>query len=495
MGTTVYFGNVTKRRNSTLQPTVANSFDCILKKETSLDHPTFILTHSGLFSYNYCKWDNTYYFVDNVVSMCNDIWEVSCVMDVLATYKTEILASTQYVSYSSQAGNVWLADTRIPVLKSTIVSKATAAMTGLFNTNGFYVLSVVGKTGCETFCVNKSTLTALISEIQNWENDAITAIVNGIPTPPTGSASAEAAIDALADFMAGLQEAAVKSDFVGNAYANAPACIRSCIWVPFLLSAFSGGSHQIWLGNFETQQAGFELNATPTTGSVTVSIPWHFSDWRRGYCEDVYLYLPLVGMVGIASESLTHASSITVKYSATGTDGTICYQVISGNEIIGSYGGQCSANYPIGINQQASAGEVVTTLASGASKTVSAAINSSISPLSAGAAAFGIGMEAVSTAYDTIDVANSTHLSCIGGIGGGAGVGLDLDITCYTVAHETIINPSDMKDTMGLPTMKPMALSTLTGFCQCANAHVAAPAAAHELDAIDSMINSGFFIE
>lgn len=495
MGTTVYFGNVTKRRNSTLQPTVANSYDCILKKETSLDHPTFILTHSGLFSYNYCKWDNTYYFVDNVVSMCNDIWEVSCVMDVLATYKTEILASTQYVSYSSQAGNAWLADTRIPVLKSTIVSKATAAMTGLFNTNGFYVLSVVGKTGCETFCVNKSTLTALISEIQNWENDAITAIVGAIPTPPTGSASPQDAIDALADFMASLQEAAVKSDFVGNAYANAPACIRSCIWVPFLLSAFSGASHQIWLGNFETQQAGFELNASPTTGSVTVSIPWHFSDWRRGYCEDVYLYLPLVGMVGIASESLTHASTITVKYSATGTDGTICYQVISGNEIIGSYGGQCSANYPIGINQQASAGEIVTTLASGASKTVSAAINSSISPLSVGAAAVGIGMEAVSTAYNTVDVANSTHLSCIGGIGGGAGVGLDLDITCYTVAHETIINPSDMKDTMGLPTMKPMALSTLTGFCQCANAHVAAPAAAHELDAIDSMINSGFFIE
>ena len=492
---TVSFGTFSKRRNSTKQPvTLSDQRTVRLKETTSVDHPTFILT-GDQFDYNYAQWGSRYYFIEDIRSAHNGLTEVDCVLDVLATYKAEILSSTQYVCYSSVSGGNWLADTRIPVLKSTIVSKATAAMTGLFNTNGFYVLSVVGKTGCETFCVNKSTLTALISEIQNWQDDSINAIVGGLPTPPSGSASPEDAIDALADFMAGLQEAAIKSDFVGNAYANAPACIRSCIWVPFLLSAFSGGSHQIWLGNFETQQAGFELNASPTTGSVTVSIPWHFSDWRRSYCEDVYLYLPLVGMVGIASESLTHASSITVKYSATGTDGTICYQVISGDEIIGSYGGQCSANYPIGINQQASAGEVVTTLAAGASKTVSAAINSSISPISAGAAAIGVGMEAVSAVYDTVDVANSTHLSCIGGIGGGAGVGLDLNITCYTVAHETVINPTDMKNTMGLPTMKPMALSSLTGFCQCANAHVDAPAMASELNAIDAFLNSGFFIE
>lgn len=495
MSTTVYFGNVTKRRNSTLQPTVSISYDCILKEATSLDHPTFILEHSGTFTYNYCKWDNTYYFVDDVISRRNNIWEVSCVMDVLATYKTEILASTQYVAYSSQSGNTWLADTRIPVLKSTIVSKATASMSGLFNTNGFYVLSVIGKNGCETLCVNKSTLHALIADIQNWQDNSINAIVNAIPSAPSGSSSTEEAIEALAGFMSSLQEAAVKSDFIGNAFANAPACIRSCIWVPFSLASFSGGSRRIWLGNFETSEAGFELNASPTTGSVTVSIPWHFTDWRRGYCEDVYLYLPLVGMVGISADSLTHATSITVKYSATGTDGTVCYQVISGNEIIGSYGGQCSANYPIGINQQASAGEVVTSVAQGLSKTVGAAINSSISPVSVAGAVAGVALEGAVAGYDVVQTASSTHLSCIGGIGGGAGVGLDLGITCYTVAHETVIAPADMKDTMGLPTMKPMILSGLSGYCQCANAHVAAPAAAHELDAIDTFLNSGFFIE
>lgn len=492
---TIYFGSVSKRKNSTLQPTLSSSYDCIIKQPCSIDNPTFVIQDSSFsMAFNYAKWDNTYYFIDSIVSVRNDIWEVSCVIDVLATYKTEILASTQYVCYSSIAGNTWLADTRIPVLKSTTVSKATASM-GIFNTTGFYVLSVVGKTGCETFCVNKSTLTGLISEIQNWQDDGINNIVNNLPSAPSGSSTTEDALDTLSGVLIGLQEASTRTGFIGNAFSNAPACIRSCIWVPFNLSDFSGGSHAIWLGNYDTTKAGFELNGSPTTGSVSVNIPWHFSDWRRGYCEDVYLYLPLVGMVGLSSDSLTHASSITVKYSATGTDGTVCYQVISGNEIIGSYGGQCSANYPIGINQQASAGEVVTSVANGASKMVNAAINSSVSPISAAAVAGGVAIEGVKAGYETLNIANSTHLTCIGGIGGGAGVGLDLSITCYTVAHDTVVAPADMKDTMGLPTMKAMALSTLTGYCQCANAHVAAPAMGAELDAIDLYLNSGFYIE
>ena len=44
--------------------------------------------------------------------------------------------------------------------------------------------------------------------------------------------------------------------------------------------------------------------------------------------------------------------------------------------------------------------------------------------------------------------------------------------------------------------MKPLALSTLTGYCECANAHVAASGAeAQELDEIDAFLNSGFYIE
>lgn len=531
MAHTIYAGKIAKRKNSTLQPNLLSSFDVLLKTPTSLHTPTFTISAAS-FDYNYLKWGDRYYFVTDVVSKNNNLWEVSAVCDVLATFKADIIASTQFVSYSSAAGNSWLADTRIPVLKSTVSSKNTAALP-FINTTGFYVLSVVGGDtgvgGCEVFAVNKSTLNALVQAVSTWSGDDVTDIMQGVTiNPPSYSSpsvttpaaaatngecfadlitSLKNMIDAIGgvatsvqnssnDLMKKIQEASTKTGFLGNAFANAPNCIRSCIWVPFDLASFTGSSGVIYLGKYDTGQGGFKVNPTPTSGSVSVSIPWHFSDWRRGTCEDVYLYLPFVGMVSYSSESLTNVSSITVKYSVTATDGNICYEVIAGNEILGTYGGNASTNYAIGINQQASAGEVFTALVGGSQKTLAAAVQSSISPVSTVAAVGEMAVDMAMAGYDVVNTQASTHFSCVGGIGGGAGVGLDLSIACYTVAHNTIVTPADMRDTMGLPTMKPMSLATLTGYCQCANAHVAALGAeSQELSEIDAFLNSGFYIE
>jgi hypothetical protein len=181
--------------------------------------------------------------------------------------------------------------------------------------------------------------------------------------------------------------------------------------------------------------------------------------------------------------------------SATATDGVIAYELKAGSQVIGTYGGQCSANYPIGISQQASAGALAQTAFAGVEKTVSSAVNSSISPLSMLGAAAGSLLAGVDTAYQVENLKATRHNTCIGGIGGGAGSGLDFSAICFTVAHSTNVEPSEMLKTMGLPTMAPMSLATLTGYCQCANAHVSAPAQASELDAIDRYLNGGFFIE
>lgn len=533
MSITVSFTSDSKRENSTKQLTMSATHDCTFKNGCSMLNPTLLLElETNTFpTYTAFKIENRYYKIINIVSIRNNLFEITGQIDVLATYKSNILSSTLYVCYSSTAGDPWLADTRIPVLKNTIASKA---ITGLpfINRDGFYVLSVVGGDtgvgGCEIFAVNKSTLNALIQDISTWSVDEITQIMRGVTiTPPsynppqiyipgntatTGECFADLIsslknmIDSLGSVAKSVQdsanslnqkitEASTTTGFLGNAYANAPQCIRSCIWVPFDLGSFSGSTGRIYLGKYDTGHGGFKVNAKPTSSSVSVSIPWHFSDWRRGYCEDVYLYLPFVGMVAYSSASLTHASSITVNYSVTATDGNVCYEVKSGNEILGTYGGNCATNFPIGISQQASAGETFTALVGGVQKTLAAIVDSSISPLSAAGSIGKMGVEIAMAAYDVKNVTESTHFSCIGGIGGGAGVGLDLDITCYTVAHDTIINPSDMKDTMGLPTMKPMSLSALTGYCQCANGHVDAPATETELALLDTYINSGFYIE
>ena len=484
MAHTIYAGKVNKRRNSTLQPSLSASFDVLLKTPTSLHTPTFTINASA-FDYNYLKWDERYYFVTDVVARNNNLWDVSAVIDVLATYKADILASTQYVSYSSEQGNAWLADTRIPVLRSTLASKNTTP-TGVLSRIGCYVLSVVGRSSAATYVFqDDSTIKGIIDEIDTWESQGITAIESMIDDTDTDT------------LLASIAKVLTNTGFVGNAYSNAPSCIRSCVWLPFdyARAPITGQDNPIYLGNFPTNKNGQRISSRPLYDSVSISIPWHFSDWRRGYCEDVYLYLPLVGMVSISADSITNVSSLTIDWSVTYTDGCISYEVKAGNEIIGTYGGNCSANYPIGINQQASAGEIAQAFIGGLEKTISAGVNSSISPVSAGMAVAGMAAEATIGAYNVQNVASSSHPSCVGGIGGGAGVGLDLNIACYTVAHNTIVEPADMVATMGRPTMKPLQLSTLTGFCQCANAHVSAAAEAQELDAIDSYLNSGFYIE
>ena len=418
--------------------------------------------------------------------MCNDIWEVSCVMDVLATYKTEILASTQFVCYSSALGDTWLMDNRIPVLSKGVAHKTTIVNPRL-SRSGSYVLAVNGENGCSMYRVTQANINQLIQNITTWRGQAVSEFLNGLVAP---GGDIVVATENLYTVLA-------RAGAFGNAYSEAPAQIKSCIWVPFDAATFTvtQSNKEIYLGQFDTGVFADEVSATPYIDSFTFTIPWTYNDWRRAKCEDLYIYLPLVGLCSIESENIVTNSTMTIEYSMMPTDGTIAYELKSGQQILGSYGASCSANYPIGISQQASAGEIANSILGGLDKALSVAVNSSVSPLSMGAATAGMALTAVEAGYDTAYTSNSRHNTTIGGVGGGVGAGLDLSATLFDVVHDTVINPAAMEATMGLPTMKPMALSTLTGFCQCANAHVAAPAAAHELDAIDSMINSGFFIE
>ena len=471
---TIRLGTVSKKRNSTYVPTVEQlplELSVALKDGCSDYNPVFLLRlEANVFPYNYVQWDTWYYWIDDVVRMANQLFEVHCTQDVLATYKANILATTAFVAYSSVSGGTWLPDKRIPVKSDCIVSRSTANL-GIWRQDGAYILTVIGKKGAVSYSVTLTDLRNLISSVQDDLNDVYDNVMDILEDSSISS-----------DAVARLQ-----TELLGNDFANAPSCIRSCIWIPFEPEG-TYFQEYVSLGNFETNISGFVVNGEPRSGSVTVNIPWHYSDWRRAYCEDIYLYLPLVGMVSLSSDSLTNASSITIYYSYTVTDGKISYQVVSGGEIIGAYGGSCAADYPIGINQKAGANEVLNALMEGAGKTVS--------NLTLGSApSVASGVNAVITGIKTAEVALSHHPSCVGGVGGGAGSGLPRDIVCYTVAHSTACEPAEMATVMGVPTQKPISLASCTGYCQCVNAHVAVPASSDAINAIDFFINSGFYIE
>ena len=488
MAHTFYFGNVKKRINSTLQGGTSAAFDVLFKNPTSLDTPVITLHHSGDFEYNYARYKDRYYFVTDVKSLNNDMWEISLELDPLATAKGDILASTQFVSYSNVSGGAWLQDSRIPVLKNSITAVNSRNL-DFPSTQGSYILTVLGQSGVDCFRVSRSTINSLIKELQSWNQDVLNDIKIGL------------SYDTEADCYQSLANAMLDSGFLGNEYEVAVQCIRSCHWVPFDGTVIGGTETQIYLGNYPcrtsggTALTGYKLDLSWTGGNPAISIPWHYTDWRRTYCEKVYLYLPFVGMINLNVDEINNATGLVIKYSITPSDGQVCYEVSANNQVIGTYGGNCAMQIPIGINQKASLGDIVTTLFAGAEKTVNMAINSSISPISAGAAGVGAAFAGVESAYQLGNVMLSTTPSTVGGIGGGAGAGLDLQAKCITVAHPTVIEPAQMAITMGMPTMKPLQLSSCSGYCQCANAHVATDLDAQWIAKIDAYLNSGFYIE
>lgn len=493
----VYFKAAAKRRNSTLQADFTTSdvlhVSAALKTSTSEEAPAFLLKWtSGAFPYNLAKWGDHYYFVESVTFEANDLITVECSLDVLATYKAAILASTQFVAYSNISGGTWLPDRRIPIMASCRTS-ATAATLGNLAAGGHLILTCLGKNGCSNFFIIEYRLQRLLAKVQEnneeWIGDSISGAFADVEM---GSP------DTIPDALQALGNVLLQKDLLGNAYENAISCIRSCIWVPFTAAGMIADSqHRIWLGNYDTEQdAGLMVDDPYLTDSVTIQIPWQYTDWRRGYCEDIYLYLPLVGIVSIDTAQITNQTSLTITYSLSYLDGNIAYRVSAGDNIIGTYGAGCAVQIPLGINQRASMGQIASTLASGISKTVGGINLAKPTTLIT-----GVGNAALA-AYETLDTAYTTNPSVIGGMGGGAGAKLEasgssayMQAKCISVAHDTVIAPSDMAATMGIPTQKPLQLSGCSGFCQCINAHISAQAHGEVLNAIDTFVNSGFYIE
>ena len=141
----VYSG-FSKAINSTKQPAGGTTKTVRLKDGCSVINPVFLLTGYDL-SNNYVSWGNRYYYIDDIIILHNDLAEYHCSTDVLATYKDNIGASTQYVVRSASSYDPKVIDTRYPTIADTdegFVS-LTDISGGIDFSNGTFVLGVKSK--------------------------------------------------------------------------------------------------------------------------------------------------------------------------------------------------------------------------------------------------------------------------------------------------------------------------------------------------------------
>lgn len=145
------FTDFIKRRNSTKQPTgTGTEYSVYLKEDCSVENPVFLIDGINL-NANYCLWNDHYYFIDDIIVTTNNIYELHCSMDVLATFKSEISEYSGYIERASDEYDPYIYDGFICAKKETgDISQAITTIT-FFDSTGSYIFPVMNKYGIEIF--------------------------------------------------------------------------------------------------------------------------------------------------------------------------------------------------------------------------------------------------------------------------------------------------------------------------------------------------------
>lgn len=114
-----------------------------LKNDCSIINPVILasITANAASSYNYIYIEsfNRYYYINDAISIRNGITELHCSVDVLMSFKTEILNNSAIIERSETEWNLYLNDGSFKTYASNIV--LTKAFPSGFTTMNF-VLAV-----------------------------------------------------------------------------------------------------------------------------------------------------------------------------------------------------------------------------------------------------------------------------------------------------------------------------------------------------------------
>ena len=157
MSIQITFYKFEKKVNSTKLPTTAGiTRTCDIKAPMSILEPRLEIVWSPI-QWNYCYIPafNRYYFIQDI-TFDKGIWIVSCTVDVLASYKSEIGAASCYILRSSASSDGDIVDTKYPMTTSSTQHWRNPDINAFqwngFN-NGWYV---VGLQGNNDYSVNGS---------------------------------------------------------------------------------------------------------------------------------------------------------------------------------------------------------------------------------------------------------------------------------------------------------------------------------------------------
>lgn len=452
MNITVW-SNFSKRVNETLQPGGGQSIDVKLKDNCSIENPVFLLaTGGGMPDYTYAAAFGHYYFVNDIVSVNASMAEMHCKQDSLATYKGEIGATSAFILYDTSA-NTEIPDTRLASKATPTIQSNSSLFFSNFSLQGTVVCTVAGEEQSTAYAISPVQVHNLIPNAK--------AQIEGL-FPAKGA-------DINDTFFDTIIAAVVQIISSGNLAGN----IQDVRWLPFTISG--GTPEVIKNGQYVTGIGGEPISfqaSRVVTDTVTVSIPWQFTDWRNTepYTQ-VYVKIPFVGFVNIPASTLKGKTSLSLFSSLDKITGDMAMELRAGGDIIATYGASTAAKIALGNSSQ-NLGNIVNSI------------------LQAGGAALRAD---VSSVFSNMAQAYQPLTMSVGGISSAAAVGLGGQFEVLTVCHDTTVDPSSVSSAMGTPAMAVKTIGSLSGYVQCQNASVRGNMRAEDRSEINGYLNSGFF--
>lgn len=478
MSLTLKLFQFSKRQNSTAvpDPTSGTEVSIDLKDQTQILTPTFILHWTSYPDYNYCEFMGRYYFISTIESIRNDIWSLSCSVDILATYKANILATSAFVAYDT-AVNTEISDHRLSVktTQTTVVNSDTFSTIG---SGVCAILSITGTNSTSSWAMTVSDAREILNTMDNWMNGSDIA-----PIPPGSSVDVVEAFDTFVDSFVKVCRQLLASGKVSD-------CIKSARICPWPASICGDSDSNIKLGQYGSGKGGFCVD--PTLGKITdtcvITIPWQATDWRRNApYHELYLYIPYIGVISLPPSDLVGETQIFVNAHVYLSTGDASITVRTSSRQIAQYNTNLSAPFEIGASNATPA----SAFSSGA-----AAVGGAIaSVFTGGAAAVAAGLGAGSAAIQGVTNNIQGMPSSIGGNAGGAVFAVGN--TCYlaSVFHDTNVLPDSVSAVIGTPTNEVKSLAALTGYVETRCASVAGDMLESERTQLNRLLDGGIYIE
>lgn len=462
MSISIKLWNFTKRHNSTSRPTGSGftQFDVVFKTPTSVNNPIILLQSSTFPNFNYMTIDtfNTYYYIDDIVINANNLFEIRCSIDALATAKPYIGTTSAFVKYSTSNFDEYLKDDRILATSelSTEVGVTTLneISTGFGTATTQWILTTFSDLdGLCSYAVNTNTIMYLSQKLTQ----------DG--TSVWGS--------------------------IEQLFGDAKGSIVDLKMIPFTQSALqtanviADNSSPIHLGDYDTNQTGFIVDQYlyEISDVVTFSMPTDFT--RCSPYTQAKLFLPLIGTVDISLDEFT-SGIIGFHYVINISNGNVSVQIQNGGgpssangRQIATYNGNCALSMPLafqqinGLNAVTAAATAVAGIASGGALTV------------AGIAGSVAGMTNAFTRSTSVTNSFSGNFAGAGGN----------KVRVMLFKHGLSENPANMATLYGRPCAKVLQMNTLTGYVQTSQFSLVAPLDNAIVQAVNAAMDSGVYLE